>query len=207
MKTEIKRYALAACSGRGLYMYAKPLVETYEGWRLALNGTTDRLEATDWHSGPYMAKDQHDIRLHRWNGAVFNISTETIRVPIDTSGHFGGDVRIQRMLFDGPQAGPDRSHGVLARGRDVAAHRRSRQPFHRQRPADPDRTTVEGGRWGDYLRKAPPILTLLHERGREPAPRGNHRLVDLVSHPLTTLILKKYGSPRLPFCAVNVPST
>ena len=81
----------------------------YEGWRLALNGTTGRLEATDWDSGPYFVKDKQDkqdILLHRWNGTVFNISTETISVPIDTSGHFGGDVRIQRMLFDGPQPDP-----------------------------------------------------------------------------------------------------
>ncbi|MBI4026357.1 MAG: Gfo/Idh/MocA family oxidoreductase [Verrucomicrobia bacterium] len=81
----------------------------YEGWRLALNGTTGRLEAADWDSGPYFVKDKQDkqdILLHRWNGTVFNISTETISVPIDTSGHFGGDVRIQRMLFDGPQPDP-----------------------------------------------------------------------------------------------------
>ena len=73
----------------------------YEGWRMAFNGTEGRLEATEWHSGPYIAKDKQDILIHRWQQPV-----ETVSVPLDHSGHGGGDRRLLRMLFDAPQPDP-----------------------------------------------------------------------------------------------------
>ena len=73
----------------------------YEGWRVAFNGTEGRLEAAEWHSGPYVAKDKQDILLYRWQKPV-----ETVSIPIDKSGHGGGDHRLLRMLFDGPCPDP-----------------------------------------------------------------------------------------------------
>jgi hypothetical protein len=73
----------------------------YEGWRIAFNGTEGRLEAEEWHSGPYVAKKNQDIRIHRPKKPV-----ETISVPIIHGGHGGGDTRLHKMLFDGPQPDP-----------------------------------------------------------------------------------------------------
>lgn len=73
----------------------------YEGWRAALNGTEGRLEAAEWHSGPYVENKQREIRIHRWKKPV-----ETIHVPVETGGHGGGDYRLHQMLFDGPRPDP-----------------------------------------------------------------------------------------------------
>lgn len=73
----------------------------YEGWRMAFNGTDGRLEAEEWHSGPYVNRESQEIRIHRPNQTV-----ERNVVTVDRSGHGGGDTRLLEMLFDGPRPDP-----------------------------------------------------------------------------------------------------
>lgn len=73
----------------------------YEGWRMAINGTDARLEAAEWHTGPFVTKDQQPIQIHRWQKPM-----ETINVKVDHSDHGGGDARLHKMLFEGPGADP-----------------------------------------------------------------------------------------------------
>ncbi len=73
----------------------------YEGWRLAINGVDGRLEAQEWHSGPYVAKDNQEISLLRWQKPM-----ETVTVKVDHGDHGGGDARLHKMLFEGPGADP-----------------------------------------------------------------------------------------------------
>lgn len=73
----------------------------YEGWRLALNGTEGRLEAEEWHTGPFVRKDEKDIRIHRPGKTM-----EVISVPTASGGHGGGDERLRSMLFGEGGADP-----------------------------------------------------------------------------------------------------
>ncbi len=73
----------------------------YEGWRMALNGSEGRIEAEEWHSGPYVRKDHQDIRVVRWNRPV-----ETVSIAVSHEAHSGGDVRLHKMLFAGAQPDP-----------------------------------------------------------------------------------------------------
>lgn len=73
----------------------------YEGWKIALNGTDGRLEAEEWHSGPYVEHEKQNIRIHRPGKSV-----KIISVPVAKGGHGGGDARLHKMLFDGPRPDP-----------------------------------------------------------------------------------------------------
>lgn len=66
----------------------------YEGWRIVFNGMGGRLEAEAY-------TDKQDILIHRWKKPA-----QTISIPVAHGGHGGGDTRLLRMLFDGPQPDP-----------------------------------------------------------------------------------------------------
>jgi predicted dehydrogenase len=74
---------------------------TYEGCRLAFNGTEGRLEAAEWHSGPTADKDRRPIRIVRWKKPL-----QTIWMPIEHGDHGGADTRMHRMLFGEKLADP-----------------------------------------------------------------------------------------------------
>lgn len=67
----------------------------YEGYRVSINGTKGRLEAEEIHTG---------IKKRLETNQTFQVflmddTIKTYEVPIDLSGHGGGDRRLQRMLF------------------------------------------------------------------------------------------------------------
>lgn len=96
--------------------YSLTTYSPYEGWRVALNGTKGRIEA--WLDIPYqknvsinqakmhakeMAQSGKDeiefepIIVHKlWN------KYETIKVPMEKSGHGGSDSRLQDKIFKNP---------------------------------------------------------------------------------------------------------
>ena len=93
--------------------YSLTTYSPYEGWRVAFNGTEGRLEA--WLDIPYMnnanidqsemhAKEMEQtgkeetefepIIIHKlWK------DYETVKAPIERSGHGGGDKRLQDKIF------------------------------------------------------------------------------------------------------------
>ncbi len=65
-----------------------------EGYHLAFNGTRGRLEIRQYEKQPWEMPNSDEILL------VKNFdSYERIRVPHEPGGHFGGDPRLQTMLF------------------------------------------------------------------------------------------------------------
>ena len=69
-----------------------------EGHHLAFNGVKGRLEIRQHERQPWETPDADEILVMRNFGGV-----ERIRVPHASGGHFGGDVALQRMLFQ-PEA-------------------------------------------------------------------------------------------------------
>jgi len=65
-----------------------------EGHHLAFNGTRGRLEIRQYERQPWERPDADEILLIRNFGDV-----ERIRVPHEPGGHFGGDPKLQTMLF------------------------------------------------------------------------------------------------------------
>jgi len=66
-----------------------------EGYHLAFNGRRGRLEIRQYEKQPWPMPDEDEILLARNFGPV-----ERIRVAHGTGGHFGGDVALQRILFE-----------------------------------------------------------------------------------------------------------
>ncbi|HEY3081859.1 MAG TPA: Gfo/Idh/MocA family oxidoreductase [Chloroflexota bacterium] len=87
--------------GGALLSYSLIAYAPYEGWRLAINGTNGRLEAEEFHSGPFVDDPVQHIRLVRGRGEI-----ETIEVPKALGGHGGGDERLRDYLFS-PEPPPD----------------------------------------------------------------------------------------------------
>ena len=66
-----------------------------EGHHLAFNGRKGRLEIRHKEKDPFGIGDHDEILLMRNFGP-----SETIRITREHGGHFGGDKRLQAMLFD-----------------------------------------------------------------------------------------------------------
>jgi len=99
-----------------LLNYSLTTYSPYEGWRVGFNGTEGRIEA--WQDIPYFKKDSIDeaekhakemeqtgkdeiyyepIILHKlWK------THETVEVPMEKSGHGGGDKRLHDKIFMTP---------------------------------------------------------------------------------------------------------
>ncbi|MGH6922330.1 MAG: Gfo/Idh/MocA family protein [Propylenella sp.] len=65
-----------------------------EGYHLAFNGTKGRVEIRQYERQGWETPDEDEILVMRNFGGV-----ERIRVPHQPGGHFGGDPRLQEMLF------------------------------------------------------------------------------------------------------------
>jgi hypothetical protein len=65
-----------------------------EGYHLAFNGTRGRLEIRQYERQPWETPDSDELLLIRNFGDL-----ERIRVPHEPGGHFGGDPKLQTMLF------------------------------------------------------------------------------------------------------------
>lgn len=84
-----------------LLTYSLIAYSPYEGWKVAINGTGGRLEASEYHSGHKAGKPTNSIH-------VFNRKGEIVTYDIEKAegGHGGGDERLQRMLFKGDVPDP-----------------------------------------------------------------------------------------------------
>ena len=108
--------------------YSLTTYSPYEGWRVAFNGTEGRIEA--WLDIPYMSKmnvDQAEMHAREMEQTgkeeaefepviVHKLweDYKTVEVPIERSGHGGGDRRLQDKIFLHPdQKDPyDRAAGL-----------------------------------------------------------------------------------------------
>ncbi len=96
--------------------YSLTTYSPYEGWRVALNGTEGRIEA--WLDIPYfkdLTVDQSEMHTKEMeqNSAEASESEpiivhklwkdyETVKVPMERSGHGGGDKRLHDSVFKRP---------------------------------------------------------------------------------------------------------
>jgi hypothetical protein len=72
-------------------------VNTYmpiEGHFIAFDGTKGRIQMRQYERQPWETPEYDEIQLVRNFGGV-----ETIQVPHEPGGHFGGDPKLQDMLF------------------------------------------------------------------------------------------------------------
>ena len=108
--------------------YSLTTYSPYEGWRVAFNGTDGRIEA--WLDIPYMNNksinqaEMHAKEMEQTNKEEAEFEPiivqklwqdfETVKVPIERSGHGGGDRRLQDKIFLHPdEKDPyDRAAGI-----------------------------------------------------------------------------------------------
>ncbi len=113
--------------------YSLTTYSPYEGWQIAFNGMTGRLET--WEDIPYLQKtpdDQakrHAIEMSNADDAIpgevreiivmdnFEKNYEVYTTPKIRGGHGGGDVRMQRRIFVDTNDNP---HNVMAGTREGA---------------------------------------------------------------------------------------
>jgi hypothetical protein len=67
----------------------------YEGFSLALNGTTGRLEARSYERQPWTPSRGFEVRLTKSFG-----KSEIVEVEEVQEDHGGGDPRLRQMIFD-----------------------------------------------------------------------------------------------------------
>jgi predicted dehydrogenase len=113
--------------------YSLTTYSPYEGWQIAFNGFTGRLET--WEDIPYLQKtvtdqaNRHAIEMSNADDAIpgevseimvmdnFAKNYEIYTAPKIKGGHGGGDIRMQRRIFVDHQDNP---HHVMAGTRDGA---------------------------------------------------------------------------------------
>ncbi len=66
-----------------------------EGYHLAFNGTKGRIEIRQYEDQPWDEPDVDTILVIQNNGTV-----EKLTLPFTRNGHFGGDLRLQRMIVE-----------------------------------------------------------------------------------------------------------
>lgn len=81
-------------SNGAMMSYSLNAFMPYEGYHLAFNGTDGRIELRCYEKQPWESPRQDEIRVTR----NFQKS-EILTIPWATGGHFGGDPRMQRMIF------------------------------------------------------------------------------------------------------------
>jgi len=79
-----------------LLSYSLNAHSPYEGWRVSINGTKGRIEAEEIHSGMLKL----GVKTQKIKIFSEDDSLKTIEIPIDFSGHGGGDQRLLKMLFE-----------------------------------------------------------------------------------------------------------
>ena len=127
MSAQIK-YANGVVANYSLTTYSP-----YEGWQIAFNGTTGRLES--WEDIPYLQKtpddqaSRHAVEMSDADDAIpgefrevmvmdnFKKNYEVFRTPRIRGGHGGGDIRMQRRIFVDKNDNP---HHVMAGTREGA---------------------------------------------------------------------------------------
>jgi predicted dehydrogenase len=93
----IARYAHGPQLSYSLVAYSP-----YEGWLVAITGSTGRLEAQEYHSGPLSEQITDRITVYNRRGEMV-----THDIPQEEGGHGGGDERLWERLFGShPQPDP-----------------------------------------------------------------------------------------------------
>lgn len=77
--------------------YSLTTYSPYEGYRIAFNGTSGRLEAWIKERQPWDSEDYDELRLTKNFG-----ETELIKIPHAGGGHGGGDTRLKDKIFLNP---------------------------------------------------------------------------------------------------------
>ena len=113
--------------------YSLTTYSPYEGWQIAFNGTTGRMES--WEDIPYMQNtpedqaNRHAIEMSTADDAIpgqfrevmvmdnFNKNYEIYTTPKIKGGHGGGDIRMQRRIFTDKTDNP---YNVMAGTREGA---------------------------------------------------------------------------------------
>ncbi len=113
--------------------YSLTTYSPYEGWQIAFNGTTGRMES--WEDIPYLQKtaddqaNRHALEMSHADDAVpgefreimvmdnFETNYEIYTTPKIKGGHGGGDIRMQRRIFVDTNDNP---YHVMAGTRDGA---------------------------------------------------------------------------------------
>jgi predicted dehydrogenase len=113
--------------------YSLTTYSPYEGWQIAFNGTTGRMET--WEDIPYLQKtaddqaNRHAVEMSNADDAVpgefreimvmdnFEKNYEIYTTPKIKGGHGGGDIRMQRRIFVDTNDNP---YHVMAGTRDGA---------------------------------------------------------------------------------------
>lgn len=84
-----------------LLTYSLISYSPYEGWKVSINGTGGRLEASEYHSGHKTSEPSNLIFVYNRKGEAV-----TYDIRKADGGHGGGDERLQRMLFKGDLPDP-----------------------------------------------------------------------------------------------------
>ncbi len=112
--------------------YSLTTYSPIEGWRVAFNGTKGRIEATQdipYHATPTIDEaEKHALEMDQANKEELNYEPiivhnlwekyEVIQVPMNKSGHGGGDKRLHDKIFVNPEI--EDSFGRTAGVRDGA---------------------------------------------------------------------------------------
>lgn len=118
-------------SGGTLLTYSLIAYSPYEGWRIVINGTGGRLEATEYHSGGRAKEPYYNLEIFDMNG---NIQSDKV---LKLQGnHGGGDGLIREMVFRGNLPDPlkhfaNSSDGINSAMIGICANRSIREgiPF------------------------------------------------------------------------------
>ncbi len=111
--------------------YSLTTYSPYEGYRIAFNGTSGRLDAWIKERQPWDAEDYDEIRITKNFG-----ETELIRIPHGGGGHGGGDTRLMDKIFKDVDA-PDpyrQSAGSRDGAMSILIGIAARNSIEKQRP-------------------------------------------------------------------------
>ena len=114
--------------------YSLTTYSPYEGWRITFNGLNGRMET--WEDIPYLneqsvsQEDKHAMEMSQDKGAEANVfnnimvmdnfskKPEFIQVPLNKTGHGGGDKAMQDKIFHNPKK--ENPLNIMAGTRDGA---------------------------------------------------------------------------------------
>ena len=102
----------------------------YEGYLVGFNGTKGRLDAREYHTQPWKTDSLADIRLTRHFG-----SSNAFSISGGGEGHWGGDAKMQDMIFRGPIPDPlGQTAGTRAGALSILIGIATRRSIEQQRP-------------------------------------------------------------------------
>jgi predicted dehydrogenase len=102
----------------------------YEGFLVGFNGTGGRLDAREYHSQPWEVDRLADIRITKNFGA-----SRPVAIRGGGAGHWGGDQKMQDMIFRGPVPDPlGQTAGTRAGALSIMIGIAARRSIEQQRP-------------------------------------------------------------------------